>query len=57
MVGVFRRGVPSFQDWYDMTLGDTPRARKRVKEFGIVRTLVGGRVVPSFPSSSTVTHH
>ena len=58
MVGVFRRGVPSFEVWYDMTLGDTKRARKRVKEFGIVRTLVGGRVYNRSPSSSALyTHH
>lgn len=42
MVGVFRRGVPSFEDWYGMTFGDRARAIKLVKRFGIVRTLVGG---------------
>ena len=27
MVGVFRRGVPSFEDWYDMTFGDTRKTK------------------------------
>ena len=42
MVGVFRRGVPSFEDWYEMTFGDAKKTKKRIKEFGIVRTIVGG---------------
>ena len=42
MVGVFRRGVPSYEDWYDMTFGDTRKTKKLIKEFGIVRTIVGG---------------
>ena len=42
MIGVFRRGVPSFEDWYEMTFGDAKKTKKRIKEFGIVRTIVGG---------------